>query len=118
MNQLVQEREDDPPGAGVASTQLAHLMFIQILRVHFDSTDSLATGCLRAVTDKRLAPALQMMHGEPGRSWHLDELARASAMSRATFAMLWQSEAHKYGDLPLNGTDPQVRAWSPFDDYH
>ena len=93
MNQLVQEREDDPPGAGVASTQLAHLMFIQILRAHFDSTSSLATGWLRAVTDKRIAPALQMMHAEPGRSWHLEELARASAMSRPTFAMYFKTVA-------------------------
>jgi hypothetical protein len=48
MNEMVQEPEDDPPGAEVASTQLAHLMFIQILRAHFDSSDSLATGWLRA----------------------------------------------------------------------
>jgi arylsulfatase len=36
----------------------------------------------------------------------------------AELKLLWQSEAQKYGDLPLNATDPQVRAWSPFDDYH
>jgi len=93
MNQLVQEREDDPPGAGVASTQLAHLMFIEILRAHFDSAESLAAGWLRAVTDKRLAPALRLMHGEPGRSWHLEELARAAAMSRATFALYFKTVA-------------------------
>lgn len=36
----------------------------------------------------------------------------------AELKLLWQTEAETYGDLPLNGTDPQVRAWSPFDDYH
>jgi AraC-like DNA-binding protein len=89
----VQEREEELPGAGVASTQLAHLMFIQILRANFDSADRLAAGWLRAVTDKRLAPALRLMHGEPGRAWQLEELARAAAMSRATFAMYFKCVA-------------------------
>jgi AraC-like DNA-binding protein len=93
MDQLVEEREDDPPGAGVASVQLAHLMFIQILRAHFDTADLLAAGWLRAVTDKRIAPALRLMHGDPGRSWQLGELAKAAAMSRATFALYFKSVA-------------------------
>jgi AraC-like DNA-binding protein len=93
MNQLVQEREDEPPGAEIASIQLAHLMFIQILRAHFDTAEPLATGWLRAVTDKRLGPALRLMHGDPGRSWQLEELAKASAMSRATFALYFKTVA-------------------------
>ena len=93
MDQLVQERDDDPPGAGIASVQLAHLMFIQILRAHFDTAESLAAGWLRVVTDKRLAPALRLMHGDPARSWRLEELARAAAMSRATFASYFKSVA-------------------------
>jgi AraC-like DNA-binding protein len=93
MDQLVREREDDPPGAGVASVQLAHLMFIQILRAHFDTAEPLAAGWLRAVTDKRIAPALRLMHGNPGRSWQLEELARAAAMSRATFALYFKTVA-------------------------
>jgi arylsulfatase len=36
----------------------------------------------------------------------------------AEMKSLWQTEAAKYGALPLNGTDPQVRAWAPFDEYH
>jgi AraC-like DNA-binding protein len=93
MDQLVQEREDDPPGAAVASVQLVHLMFIQLLRAHFDGAETLAVGWLRAVTDKRLAPALRLMHGDPGRLWQLDELARAAAMSRATFALYFKTVA-------------------------
>lgn len=93
MNQLVQEREDDPPGAGIASIQLAHLMFIEILRAHFDNAEPLASGWLRAVTDKRLAPALRLVHGDPSRSWQLEELAKAAAMSRATFALYFKTVA-------------------------
>jgi AraC-like DNA-binding protein len=93
MDQIVQEREDDPPGAGAATLQLAHLIFIQILRAHFDTAESLDAGWLRAVTDKRLAPALRLLHADPGRSWRLDELAKAAAMSRATFALYFKTVA-------------------------
>jgi AraC-like DNA-binding protein len=43
-------------------------------------------GWLRALGDPRIAPALRLMHGDPARAWHLDELAQACAMSRTTFA--------------------------------
>lgn len=93
MDQLIQERSGDSPGAGVASAQLAQLMFIQILRAHFDTAESLPAGWLRAVTDKRINQAIRLMHGEPGRSWQLEELARAVAMSRATFALHFKTVA-------------------------
>jgi AraC-like DNA-binding protein len=92
LEQLVQEREELRPGAAVASAQLAHLMFIQILRAHFESGVGLA-GSLRALGDKRLAPALRLMHDDPGRTWQLGELAKAAAMSRATFAAYFKTIA-------------------------
>ena len=98
LQQLVCEREENLPGASVASAQLAHLMFIQILRAHFESTDVLDAGWLHAVTDKRIAPALRLMHGDPSRPWQLEELARAAAMSRATFATYFKAVA---GTTPL-----------------
>lgn len=93
MDQLVREGQDDPPGAGIASVQLAHLMFIQLLRAHFDSTEHLSSGWLRVVTDKRISPALRMIHGDPGRSWQLEELAKAVAMSRSAFALYFKTIA-------------------------
>lgn len=93
LEQLVRERDTDHPGVAAASSQLAHLMLIQILRAYFDGAEPLASGRLRAIGDRRLAPALQLMHGEPGRAWHLDELAQAAAMSRATFAAYFKKVA-------------------------
>ena len=93
MDELIQEREDDPPGSGVASAQLAHLMFIQTLRAHFVAEAPLNPGWLRAVTDKRIAPALRLMHGDPGYPWQLEALAKAAAMSRATFALHFKTVA-------------------------
>lgn len=99
LGQLVREREDDLPGADIASAELAQLLFVHILRAHMASSGSLATGWLRAVTDARLAPALRLIHGDPGRSWQLDELARAAAMSRTSFAVHFKAVA---GVAPLS----------------
>ena len=93
LAQLVQERSADLPGAEVASEQLAHLLFIHILRAHLAETGAFPPGWLRAITDKDLAPALRLMHGQPGRSWQLGELAKAAGMSRTTFATRFRTAA-------------------------
>ena len=93
IDQLERERAAHLPGASLASSQLAQLIFIQILRVHLSTSGPLATGLLRAISDQRISPALQLMHGDPGRSWHLEELARASSMSRTTFALHFKTVA-------------------------
>ncbi len=76
----------EQPGAQLASAQLAQLLFIQILRAHLKAAAPMPAGWLRALGDPRIAPALRLMHCDPGRGWHLDELAKACAMSRTTFA--------------------------------
>ena len=97
LDQLVRERTAEQPGASLASAQLAHLIFIQILRAHLESSGDLAAGSavgwLRALGDKRIAPALRLMHGDPARSWQLEELAKATAMSRTTFVVRFRTVA-------------------------
>lgn len=97
LEQLVEERAADLPGAQLVSAQLSQLLFIQILRAHLQ-TSSPMTGWLRALGNPRIAPALRLMHGDPARSWHLDELASACAMSRTTFASHFRASA---GVAPL-----------------
>ena len=70
--------------------QLAQLLFIQVLRAHLQTSSLMPAGWLRALADPRLAPALRLMHGDPGRDWHLEDLARAAAMSRTSFAFHFQ----------------------------
>ncbi|TIW06219.1 MAG: helix-turn-helix transcriptional regulator, partial [Mesorhizobium sp.] len=43
-------------------------------------------------------PALRLMHGDPARAWHLEELAKACAMSRTSFAVHFRTVA---GIAPL-----------------
>ncbi|KVV51809.1 AraC family transcriptional regulator [Burkholderia territorii] len=97
LEQLVEEREADLPGAQLVSAQLSQLLFIQILRAHLNTSAPL-TGWLRALGNPRIAPALRLMHGDPARSWRLDELAAACAMSRTTFASHFRSST---GVAPL-----------------
>ncbi|HQS46584.1 MAG TPA: AraC family transcriptional regulator [Xanthobacteraceae bacterium] len=98
LDQLVEERDAALPGAQLASAQLAQLLFIQILRAHLQTSGLMPPSWLRALADPRIAPALRLMHGEPDRPWHLEELARACAMSRASFAFHFRTVA---GVAPL-----------------
>jgi AraC-like DNA-binding protein len=84
--QLAQECESGREGAGFACAALAQLIFLNILRAHLAKGDDLGVGWLRVLVDRRLAPALRLIHGEPSRNWHLPELAKAAAMSRTGFA--------------------------------
>ncbi|HEY4180874.1 MAG TPA: AraC family transcriptional regulator [Kofleriaceae bacterium] len=98
LEQLVEERANSLPGQQLASAQLSQLLFIQILRAHLASAPVGSASWLRVLGDRRLAPALRLMHGNPARDWHLDELAKAAAMSRTTFAAHFKTAA---GVAPL-----------------
>jgi AraC-like DNA-binding protein len=86
LNRLVDEVTGNRIGAAFAIRQQGQLMLLEVLRAYLVQSTELAPGWLRVLTDDRLRPALQVMHAEPGKPWRLDELARASAMSRTTFA--------------------------------
>jgi len=98
LAQLLRERDACLPGVAVASTHLAQLMFLEVLRAHLSTSDELPGGILRAVSDERIAPALRLLHENPRRAWQLRELAKATAMSRTAFAVYFKRVA---GIAPL-----------------
>jgi AraC-like DNA-binding protein len=98
LDQLMREMAADRPGALLATAQLAQLMFLQALRTHIEAGELMTSGWLRAIGDARIAPALRLMHNDPGRSWTLGELAKAVGMSRTTFALRFRQAA---GVAPL-----------------
>ncbi len=98
MSELLHESSSNLPGASVVSAQLAQVVFVQVLRAHLTNSGTLPAGWLRVISDERIAPALRLMHGDPRRAWGLDELAKAAAMSRTTFAVHFKSVA---GVAPL-----------------
>jgi AraC-like DNA-binding protein len=93
LDRLAEERASNLPGAELASAQLAQLLFIQILRAHLAGSDLVRGSWLRALGDPRIAPAIRLMHGDPARAWHLEDLATACAMSRTTFAERFRTVA-------------------------
>jgi AraC-like DNA-binding protein len=99
LEQILEERRGVRPGRAIASALLAQLLFVQALRAHLGGAGRLPSGRLRALRDERIAPALRLMHGDPGREWTLGELAKASAMSRTSFATHFKSVA---GVAPLS----------------
>ena len=86
LQELCAEGEQDRPGAELSMAQLAHLMFVRVLRAYLSEAEVEAVGWLRGLGDARIAAALRLLHADPGRSWSLPELARASGMSRSVFA--------------------------------
>ncbi len=98
VEELVEEQAAMLPGGSIASTQLAQLFFVKMLRAHLASEGAVPVGWLRAVSDDRLVHALRLMHGDPGRDVSLSELAKAAGMSRTRFAVHFKSAA---GVAPL-----------------
>jgi AraC-like DNA-binding protein len=90
LRQLVWERASGLPGALLAARQIAEMIFVQILRAYIAEGETLPPGFLRAAGDSRLAPALQLIHGDPSHSWRLPDLARAAGMSRTAFAVYFR----------------------------
>lgn len=88
----------EKPGAESVGGRLADILFIQIIRHHLASTDSLPRGWLRGVADREIAPALSIMHRAPEKSWSVATLAREVGMSRSSFAARFQDVV---GQAPL-----------------
>ncbi|MFJ8229709.1 AraC family transcriptional regulator [Streptomyces sp. NPDC094448] len=106
MDQTLREIRSGAPGAAFAAERLAQLLLVQVLRVFLADANARVypAGWLRALADGHIAPALRLMHGDPGHAWTLTELARAAAMSRTTFAQRFKETA---GVPPL----AYLRAW-------
>ena len=85
MIRLFDEATADRLGADFAIRQHGQLLLLEVLRAYVGQAE-LQPGLLRLLSDERLRPALDLMHAAPGRPWGLEELARASGMSRTSFA--------------------------------
>ncbi|WP_220483603.1 AraC family transcriptional regulator [Microlunatus kandeliicorticis] len=92
VGRLFAEASSQRPGSAFAVRQCAQLLLLEVLRTYVDQTE-LPAGWLRLLIDDELAPAVRLIHGEPGRSWRLLELARAANMSRTSFAERFRSVA-------------------------
>ncbi|SDU87708.1 AraC family transcriptional regulator [Jiangella alkaliphila] len=90
LYRLVGELTEYRIGSAFAVRQHGQLLLLEVLRAYVGQAEP-PPGWLRLLADERLRPALGLMHAEPGRRWGLQELARAAAMSRTTFAERFRS---------------------------
>jgi AraC-like DNA-binding protein len=61
-------------------------MFVEAMRRYVESLPPQGKGWLAGVRDAQIGRALALLHGEPGRTWTVDELARKVALSRSALA--------------------------------
>lgn len=102
LDRLFDEVTSNRIGSAFAIRQYGQLLLLEVLRAYIDQTE-LPAGWLRALTDERLRPALTLMHTQPEKPWGLDDLARAAAMSRTSFAERFRTVAGMPPLTYLNG---------------
>jgi len=67
----------------VLTTRLPELVLMEVLRAHLAAEPSGHRGWLVALRDPVLAPALVLMHANPGHRWSVGGLATSTAVSRS-----------------------------------
>lgn len=97
VHRIYEEGSRGRLGSAFAMRQHAQLLLLEVLRAYVEQEQP-PVGWLRLLVDAPLAPALRLMHEQPGRPWGLAELARAAGMSRTVFAERFRAVA---GTPPL-----------------
>ena len=85
---LSRELTQAEPGRQTVLDRLLDVLVVLGLRTGLASSPH-APAWVRGASDARLSKALQAMHGDTGKPWTVEELARMSHMSRATFARVF-----------------------------
>ncbi|SDO65285.1 AraC family transcriptional regulator [Actinacidiphila guanduensis] len=93
LDRLHHEVRDRRPGATAAARHYAYLLFVEVLRTQLADPLAFPPGWLRVLATRELAPAVALMHESPATNWHLEDLARATALSRSTFAERFRAAA-------------------------
>jgi AraC-type DNA-binding domain-containing proteins len=82
----VRESFASRPGAESMLAKLSELMFVEAMRRYVESLPPGGSGWLAGVRDLQVGRALALLHGDPGKSWTVDELAHKVALSRSALA--------------------------------
>ena len=94
----VRESSASRPGAGSMLAKLSELLFVEAMRRYSENLPPEGKGWLAGVRDAHIGRALALLHGEPGRAWTVDELAREVALSRSA---LGERFATLVGEPPI-----------------
>lgn len=87
LTQLVrmvgEESAGNAPGNEFILSRLVEILLVEAMRS--SAAGSASAGLLRGLGDERLAVALRRIHARIDRPWNVEDLAKASALSRSTF---------------------------------
>jgi AraC-like DNA-binding protein len=72
-------------GEGVLG-KIAELMFVEVVRQHFESLAPEQRGWLAGLKDPCIGKALSLLHAHPACNWEVEELGREVGCSRSEFA--------------------------------
>jgi len=86
IERLMRELRQPRPGGALLAEHLTQALLIEALRLHLMERPGQPSGWLFALADRQMLAAMTAMHGEPGRKWTLESLARVAGMSRSSFA--------------------------------
>ena len=84
LDQLSMEYMSQQPGSELVVNKLTEIVLVELIRINFGRSDQ--SQFVVALSDKRVAKALQNLHTNPETGWTLQKLAAEVGMSRAAFA--------------------------------
>ena len=84
LDQLSAEYLSQQPGAELVVNKLTEVVLVELIRINFGRKDQ--SRFVIALSDKRIARALQQIHSNPHVAWTLEKMSEKVGMSRAAFA--------------------------------
>ncbi|MDN3385169.1 AraC family transcriptional regulator [Pseudoalteromonas sp. APC 3358] len=84
FDQLSSEYMAQNPGNEIIVNKLTEVVLVELIRINFGRQEE--HSFLRALKDKRIKKALDLIHSSPENPWTIEALATSIGMSRAAFA--------------------------------
>ena len=84
LDQLSAEYMSQQPGAELVVNKLTEVVLVELIRINFGRGEQ--SRFIKALSDKRIAKALQHLHNSPHIAWTLENMGEEIGMSRAAFA--------------------------------
>ncbi|MFQ6554234.1 AraC family transcriptional regulator [Aestuariibius insulae] len=91
LERIMAELREAQPGSTLSVTHLSHLLLLQVMRGHLASGAATGPGWIAALSDPRIAPAVEAMHDDPAQNWTVEDLAAVAGQSRTSFAVRFKA---------------------------
>jgi len=86
VHSLVAEAAAMRPGAETIISRLTDILFVHVLREWLGQQRA-PSRWLAAFNDRRIAPAMSLIHSSPQQAWTVDQLAAKGGLSRSRFTV-------------------------------